>query len=97
VTGYDYDYAWGDTQIMLKVVNPEMTYAADDAADHYDEVTVISDRNTDSGVDFPPGFHLTISGKGFPTDPVRGFIRNIMIMMPDNSVSPFRPRQNSAF
>jgi hypothetical protein len=91
VSGYDYDTAWGEDRIQLKVVNPENTYASDDASDHFDEITMTTTAGSPD-VDFPRGFTYTLSGKGFPTDTVRGYVRNIMISLPDKSVSPFMPR-----
>jgi hypothetical protein len=89
VAGYDYDFEWGPNQINLKVVNPEVTYASDDPSNHFDEITMTTAANT-PGVSFPPGFTYVLSGKGFgnTSGTIRGFVRNIMVFLPDLSIAP---------
>ena len=87
IAGYDYDFAWGQNQIHLKVVNPESTYTSGDPSTHFDDVTMTSVLAT-PGVSFPPTFNYVLSGKGFPTGNVRGYVRNIMVFLPDLSVIP---------
>jgi hypothetical protein len=87
LAGYDYDFSWGQDKILLKVVNPENTYAPNDPTNHYDEVTMTSAAST-PGASFPPGFTYVLSGNGFGTGAVRGYVRNIMAFLPDRSVEP---------
>lgn len=89
IAGYDYNYSWGQNQIQLKVVNPENTYTTGDTSTHYDEVTMTSLSSSDGT--FPPGFTYVLSGTGFSTGKVRGYVRNIMVFLPDRSVAPRMP------
>lgn len=87
VAGYDYNYAWGQTQIQLHLVNPLSTYTQGDSTDHYDEVTMTSVAASPE-IAFPAGFTYVLSGPGFDSQTVRGYVRNILVSLPDLSVSP---------
>ena len=87
IAGYDYDLAWGQSQIQLKVVNPLSDYIQGDSLNHYDEITMTSVVASQEK-SFPPGFTYVLSGPGFDSQTVRAYVRNILVALPDRSVSP---------
>jgi hypothetical protein len=81
VFGYDYDKAWGENEIQLKVVNPETNYGSSRQYAQFDTIT-IERYATQPGVVYPPNRAFIASGAGFGGAVLRGFVGTMLTVDP---------------
>lgn len=77
VYGYDYNKAWGQSQVTLKVVNSWVNYTGRQAQDMYDNISMTKVNET-----FPEGHSYELSGNGFTFYGMRAMVEDLFIMYP---------------
>jgi hypothetical protein len=79
--GYDYNQAWGEDQIQLKVVNPETHYSNSRQNAIFDTVTVLR-ASHQPGVTYPEHRPFVLAGAGFGGAIYRGFLGMVLRVAP---------------
>lgn len=83
VFGYDYNTSWGEDQIQVKVVNPEMNYNTARKYALFDTVT-IQRYSPQPGITYPAHRPFILSGNGFSGATDRGFLGMLLTVAPAN-------------
>ena len=84
VVGYDYDSTFGDSRIILKVINPEIDYMSrKDLLQRYDNVDMMKIPKKD-GISYPADSAYVLDGYGFKGVLKRAFVRYLILSKPNN-------------
>jgi hypothetical protein len=81
VYGYDYDLAWGENEIQLKVVNPDLVYDGARRFALFDTIT-LERYSAQPGVAYPPNRPFILSGNGFGGVSKRAFLGMMLAVSP---------------
>jgi hypothetical protein len=81
VYGYDYDNSWGENQIQLKIINPEMNYGTSRQYAQFDTVT-IERVSPQPGIIYPANRPFIATGSGFGGSTDRGFVGTLLTVDP---------------
>lgn len=78
--GYDFDAAWGNEKIILKVVNSWINYTGRNSADMFDDVAM----NKVTGPEFyyPANIQFELTGPGFTFTESKALVEDIFIIFP---------------
>ena len=79
VYGYDYMNAWGSSQAVLRVLNPEMKYDNDGQHRIDDRVTMVQP----SGTSYPPNAAFVLLGNGFSNPSKPGVVESVIHFVPN--------------
>lgn len=86
LAGYDYDKNpgddWGEDQIMLDIVNPDIDYSANTIQNRYDPVLMTRFQRA-PGVRYPTGSNYVVEGVGFRGVLKRGFVKSVLVFLPE--------------
>jgi hypothetical protein len=85
VYGYDYDESWGENEIQLKVINPEMNYGSSRTSAFWDTVTV-ERVSLQAGITYPANRPFILSGYGFGGASTRGFLGMMLTVSPGDTI-----------
>jgi hypothetical protein len=80
--GYDYDHAWGEDHINLRVANPGIDYSSRPSGQMYDTVQV-SKLSRESGISYPDRADLVLSGPGFNIPNRMAVLEDIFVFTPE--------------
>lgn len=81
VVGYDYDASFGDSKIILKVVNPDVNYMVRDHFQRFDSIEMMKIPKK-PGMSYPPGSDFILDGFNFKGYPNRAFVRFLIVSKP---------------
>jgi hypothetical protein len=81
VFGYDYNRSWGENQIELKVVNPELNYSNKRDSAIWDTIT-LEKYSSQPGITYPSDRSFILSGHGFGGTKKRAFSGMLLILDP---------------
>lgn len=88
VVGYDYDESFGDSKIILKIVNPEVDYSGRDPYQRFDSIEMMKIPKK-AGMTYPAGTNYILDGFNFKGVAKRGFVRYLILSKPH--VEPIAP------
>jgi hypothetical protein len=77
--GYDYSLAWGDSQMVLKVVNSWVDYTGRDRTLMFDDVQLT--KVPADGTRYPAEIAYELKGQGF-NFPQRAFLEDLFVALP---------------
>jgi hypothetical protein len=81
VYGYDYNNSWGESQIQLKIINPEMQYDNTRKYAQFDTITVMK-YSPQPGITYPVNRSFIATGSGFGGATDRGFVGSMLTVDP---------------
>jgi hypothetical protein len=77
--GYDYSYAWGDRQMILKIVNSWVNYSGRSRENMFDNVTMT--HVPADGTTYPAEVAYELRGEGF-NFAQRAFVEDLFVVLP---------------
>jgi hypothetical protein len=80
--GFDYDRAWGDDHMVLRVSNPGIDYSSRPPGQMYDPVQV-SKMVRQSGISYPNRTELVLSGPGFDHPDRMAILEDVFVFTPE--------------